>query len=151
MSAADPLLAGAGSRAPRHVPGFYRDLVRESIKERAFAGNIADAYARDLAFARLRTLDRDLGHARDLARARALGLCGARRVVLSVAGLLAAVRLLPAADRARYAEEYRSELWDLARSGAGWLRQLDYAMRQLLRILPMCCVLQSPRRRSPAP
>lgn len=151
MSTDDPLLAGAGDPVPGHVPDFYRDLVREFIKERAFAGNIADGYARDLAFARLQTLDRDLGHARDLARARALGLCGARQVVLSAAGLLAAVRLLPPADRARYAEEYRSELWDLAQSGAGWLRQLGYAMRQLLRILPMCCVLRSPRHRSPAP
>jgi hypothetical protein len=37
----------------------------------------------------------------------------ARRVVA------AAVRLLPPADRARYDEEYRAELWDLAHAGAG--------------------------------
>ena len=72
----------------------------------------------------------------------------ARRVAPRAADLLAAaVRLLPTADRARYAEEYRSELWDLAQSGAGRLRQLWYALRQLRRVLPMSAELRSPRRR----
>jgi hypothetical protein len=79
-------------------------------------------------------------------------LAEAKGVVPSAAGLLtAAARLLPAADRARYAEEYRSELCDLAQSGDGRLRQFLYALRQLLRVLPMGFALRSPRRRSAAP
>jgi hypothetical protein len=42
-------------------------------------------------------------------------------------------RLLPAADRARYAEEFRSELWDLAEIGAGRCQQVLYAASQLTR------------------
>jgi len=94
--------------------------------------------------------DRALAHARALAYARARGLREAG-VLPSAAGLLAAAaRLLPAADRARYGEEYRSELWDLARSGAGRLRQLGYALRQLRRALPAAVALRSPRRGSAA-
>jgi hypothetical protein len=67
-------------------------------------------------------------------------------------GLVAATaRLLPVADRERYAEEFRSELWDLAQAGAGRLRQLGYAFRQLLRAIPMSLTLRSPRRRSAVP
>jgi hypothetical protein len=66
------------------------------------------------------------------------------------AGLLTAARLLPAADRARYVEEYQAELWVMAWSGAGRLRRLRYALRQLLRILPLGVALRSPRRRNAA-
>jgi CarD family transcriptional regulator len=56
----------------------------------------------------------------------------ARRVARPAAGLLAvAARLLPAAERTRYAQEYLSELGELALSGSGRLRQLGYALRQL--------------------
>jgi hypothetical protein len=72
--------------------------------------------------------------------------------VSSGAGLLAvAVRLLPAADRAQYAQEYLCELWELAQSGVGRRGQLRYALRQLLRVLPMGFALRSPRRRSAVP
>jgi hypothetical protein len=48
-----------------------------------------------------------------------------KRVAPSAVSLLAAAsRLLPATARVRFAEEYRSELWDLAESGAGSTRQL---------------------------
>jgi hypothetical protein len=71
--------------------------------------------------------------------------------VPSATGLMAAaVRLLPAADRGRYAAEYLSELWDLAQFGAGRLGQLRYAFRQLVRALPMRLALRAPRRRSAA-
>ncbi len=80
------------------------------------------------------------------------GQRGARRVSPSAAGLLAAaVRLLPAADRGRYAEEYRSELWDLAQAGAGRIGQLRYALCQLRSALSVSAALRSPRRRSVAP
>jgi hypothetical protein len=77
-----------------------------------------------------------------------------RRLVVVLSALAAsglvgtAAFLLPAVDRPRYAEEYRSELWDLAKSGAGQLRQLRYALRQLLNALPMRFTLRSLRRRS---
>jgi len=58
---------------------------------------------------------------------------------------------LPAADCRRWAEEYRSELYDLASSGAGGLRQLWYALRLLRRTVSMSFALRSPRRRSAAP
>jgi len=77
---------------------------------------------------------------------------GVRRVVPSAAGLLAvAVRPLPVADRTRYAEEYRSELWELTQSGAGRWRQLRYALRQLRSSLSVGFALRSPRRRGAAP
>ena len=58
--------------------------------------------------------------------------------------------LLPIADRARYSEEYRSELWDLAQAGAGRIRQLLYALRQIRNALPTSSALRSPRRKSSA-
>lgn len=76
----------------------------------------------------------------------------ARRVAPSAARLvLGAARLLPAADRARYAEEYHSELSDLARDGAGRLGQLGYALRQLRSAPRTGLALRSPRRRGAAP
>lgn len=76
----------------------------------------------------------------------------AKRVVRSAAGLLAAAaRMLPAAERARYADEYRSELWELAKAGDGRIGQLRYALRQL-RLSPSTgFALRSPRRRSTSP
>lgn len=75
-----------------------------------------------------------------------------KRVARSAVRLLtAAACLLPAAGRARYAEEYRSELWELAQSGAGRLRQLRYALRQLFNVRRMGFALRSPRRRGAAP
>lgn len=80
------------------------------------------------------------------------GRHGTSRIVPSAARLLSyAACFLPAADRARYAQEYRSELWELAQSGVGRRGQLMYALRQLLRVLPMGFALRSPQRRSAAP
>jgi hypothetical protein len=63
----------------------------------------------------------------------------------------AAVRLLPLVDRPRYAEEYLSELRELAHSGGGRLRQLPYAFRQFVHVIPMNSALHSPRRRGAVP
>jgi hypothetical protein len=77
---------------------------------------------------------------------------GRRQVMPSAKRLLdAAARVLPAADRARYADEYRSELWGLAHAGAACLRQLRYALRQLYRAPSMGFTLRSPHRRSATP
>ena len=72
---------------------------------------------------------------------------------VSPAGYLVttAARLLPAAYQARYVEEYQSELWDLAKAGAGRIAQLRYALCQLCCSLPMGLTLRSPRRRGAAP
>lgn len=83
---------------------------------------------------------------------RAQGRRKAKRAAPSAAGLLTvAARLLPVADRARYAEEYLSELWDLAQCGVGRLRQLQYALRQLRSALLVSFALRSPRRRGAVP
>jgi hypothetical protein len=77
---------------------------------------------------------------------------GRGRVVPAAARLLAAaVCPLPDGDRARYAEEYRAELWDLVQAGAGRVRQLRYALRQVRNALPTGFALRSLRRRSAAP
>ena len=76
----------------------------------------------------------------------------AKRVAPMAADMLAgAARLLPAADRARYAEEYQAELWHLATSGANRQQQLRYALRQFRGALWMRLALQSSQRRSAAP
>ena len=108
--------------------------------------------------ARIRDATWGLGLAHDMSRAQdgvrdLAGIRAAARIQRGfslvppwAAGLLAAARLLPAADRARYLEEYQAELWVLAWSGAGRLRRLRYVLRQLLRILPLGVALRSPRR-----
>jgi DNA-binding NarL/FixJ family response regulator len=59
----------------------------------------------------------------------------------------AATRLLPAAERARYGEEYRSELWELAATGAGRRQQIRCAMSQLRCAVPLRFAVLAPRRR----
>lgn len=77
---------------------------------------------------------------------------GAVRIERLAADLLAAAsRLLPAAERERYFEEYLAELWELAQSGAGRSQQLQYVIRQLRNVFPMSFALRSPRRRSAVP
>lgn len=63
------------------------------------------------------------------------------------AGKLAGIvpRLLPAPDRARYAEEFRSELWELAHAGASWRGQLSYALRLITRAGNLRLTLRDPR------
>ncbi len=79
--------------------------------------------ARDLAY----HLVKVLGQAAELARGRTAGDRGQRgpgRVAPWAGRLLAAAaRLLPAADRARYGEEYRSELWEIAHARQSRRRQ----------------------------
>jgi hypothetical protein len=78
---------------------------------------------------------------------RSRGIAAHVHPALPARGLLATAGiLLPRADRARYMQEYRSELWDLAQTGEGRLRQLLYALRQLRSTIPMGLALRSPRR-----
>ena len=60
---------------------------------------------------------------------------GDNHAAASAGRLLAvAVRLLPAGDRGRYAEEYSSELWEIAFAGASRRLQFLYATRQFIRV-----------------
>jgi hypothetical protein len=59
----------------------------------------------------------------------------------------AAARLLPAPYRARYGEEYRSELWELAAAGGGRSQQIRYALHQVSRVVSLRFELRTPRRR----
>ena len=86
------------------------------------------------------------------ARAAAQGQHRVGRVAPSAARLLAVVAgLLPADDRDRYAEEYRSELWEIAHAGQPRRRQLHYAFRQVVSFPRLCAELRVPRRRGAAP
>jgi hypothetical protein len=128
--------ASSASEAVNHVPG--RDPVSAVCEALTSARDHADH------------LISDLTHGLDLAEG--IEEREARGVAASAAGLVtAAARLLPAADRTRYRNEYCSELWDLAHAGEGHLRQLRYALHQLRRAVPMGVALRSPRRRGAAP
>ncbi len=118
---------------------LLRDLARPVALAQALSHDLDLAHDRD----RARALARDLGRARDRTRAIARDLnhaCARARDRADLAALrddktlhgrpavhvtvpagrlvAAATRLLPAADQARFGEEYRSELWELAAAGA---------------------------------
>jgi hypothetical protein len=152
--------------APRTFPGGgARGLARDLTEARNAATDLARALADGSALARGRAtaLAEDLSH--DLKRARVIvGLAPqpdgdkalqgrpavhvAAPAVRLVAG---AARLLPAADRPRYREEYHNELWEMAATGAGRRQQLAYAIRQVLRIMPLRFAVLTPRRRGARP
>ena len=111
---------------------------------------LAVAYASTDALVRLAFTSGSALWSRDGAKDREQA--GAGPVTPSASRLVgAAARLLPAPDRARYAEEYRSELWETAQAGAGRWRQLQYAVRQLTHALLLHSALRVPRRKSTAP
>ena len=74
-----------------------------------------------------------------------------RRSVTARRLLMVASRILPPADRARYGEEFRSELADITRAGGGRRIQLAYAVRQVMHAGHTRTVLRAPRRRSAVP
>jgi hypothetical protein len=59
--------------------------------------------------------------------------------------------VLPAAHRSRYIDEYRSELWELARNGQSRQKQLAYACHQLMRCLTLRSELTVPLKGSAEP
>jgi hypothetical protein len=90
--------------------------------------------------------------AREAAREVGDAVPGEVRVARPASRLAAvAARLLPAADRSRYAEEYWSELWDLAAAGAARRLQVRHALWLAVRALEMRGALREPRRRNAAP
>jgi hypothetical protein len=76
----------------------------------------------------------------------------AGRVSPSAGRLVAvAARMLPEADRADYAEEFRGELRDLAQAGASLAGQVAYAARQLRSAPKLRVALRVAARRRAAP
>jgi hypothetical protein len=137
-------------------------LATSCVRAEAFARKLELAGVFGLDLKRGRELIKALGQARELAvglmdeGAWPTGKSGtracSRRVTPSARRLVAvAARLLPAADRARYGEEYHSELWDLAAAGAGRRQQIGYAARQLYSAVPVHFAILSPRRRKASP
>jgi hypothetical protein len=162
-----------------YIPDWISDRAAKLASDLARDRDLAPAYrlARDLATAAARDLadfedlgrgrlrlrrfsrDRTAALARRLASeldraeaARGQGGAQGRGVAPSASRLLAsAARWLPAADRTRYAEEYRSELWEIARAGAGRRTQLAYAVRQVMSAWRLRIELRAPQRRRAAP
>lgn len=65
--------------------------------------------------------------------------------------LTVAAHVLPAAERSRYAEEFRAELGDIVCEGKVRSRQLGYAARQLIAAWRLRKELRAPRRRKTVP
>jgi hypothetical protein len=77
---------------------------------------------------------------------------GSRRVAPSATHLLAiAVNFLPAGHRERYAEEFMSELWELAHAGEARRHQIYYALTQLVSVWPLRAELRISRQRQVVP
>lgn len=151
-----------------HASAVAADLFAAGL----FAGDLdcacrgARAVAADLDYALERTtygvvddldcvLERAIEHALDVEHSRARlpsGRHPAIRVAPSARRLVvAATRLLPAADRARYAEEYATELWEIAYAGAGRRQQIRYALRQFTCAPHLRSALRSPRQKRATP
>jgi hypothetical protein len=129
-----------------------RDRADDLNLDRVGARAIDRALADDLNHARalVRTVDQVANPGRSdrgvLPGASSPGHARARRVALPARRLVAAAAgLVPAGERARYGEEYRSELHDLAASGAGRCRQLGYALRLLAGTLRLRRAVLAPR------
>jgi hypothetical protein len=144
--------------------GRARTLVSSLDRDRTLATDILLAFDRggDLDRDRLRALTRALG--RELDRARVVTGFGvrhrygdlqerpvARAATLAVRIATVATRLLPAVDRARYDEEYHSELWELAAAGKPRGQQIRCALRQFRCAVPLRFVVLAPRRRKASP
>jgi len=97
-------------------------------------------------------LDGDIDHARVLARAFQVLDDPVLHVAPSAGRLVAAAaRLLPVGEQDRYAEEFRSELWEIARAGGRRPTQLAYATRQVIAAWRLRAELRVPQRRGAAP
>ena len=112
--------------------------------------------ARDLATNLLRAQDQAVepgGEDRGVpSDARSRERARTRRVAPSACRLVAvAAWLLPAGERVRYGEEYRSELHDLVGAGAGRRKQLGHAVRLVVRSVPLRLAVLAPRREKASP
>lgn len=150
------------------VLDFARDLaqVTEMNLSYASAGEILCARARELVLHLEGDLDRDLDPDLAFAYDRAQELLGVLQAATAsinavtpargpgaLAGrlLAAAAWLVPTRNRARYAEEFRSELAEVAQAGGGRFAQLAYALRVAASSVRLRVALASPRREGAAP
>jgi hypothetical protein len=123
----------SSARVLEHDLDLARDLDLEHDLEHAHATTVDLATA--LAFARAEAVDpggagvpvRVSGQARRLAHA--------------------AARLLPAAERSRYAEEYAGELWGIAEAGGRRRSQVSHALSMIRGALMLRFELGRPQRR----
>jgi hypothetical protein len=145
-------LARALARAPAEMGPYANALDDELFALFGVAADFHNALRViqpcSLAWALGRRLDRKLLRAQRRARTLYDGLELLYLGVRPSAGRIssAAARLLPEPDRARYREEYLSELWDVAHAGASFWQQARYALRQLAGALRMRDALLRPRR-----
>lgn len=157
--------ASVRADAASHARELASALGRAASHARELAS--AHDHARGHAVVRVRDLDRDLP--RDLARdlARYHGLAGSLAVYLafhsvtlevkervarsakSMPGRVVAmaVRMLPASERVRYREEFRSELLDPQFLMLPRRKRLGYALRVLVRTPALRWVLREPSHR----
>jgi len=131
--------ANAQARALAHAHGIasgLADAFDTDARVGGLAGRLSSDLARDLKgnydIAHDPTLD--LGAIDESAR----GTDRTRYEVLVVATaerLAAAARMLPVWERSRYAEEFRSKLWEMAHVGGRRRTQLAHAARQVISAL----------------
>jgi hypothetical protein len=111
----------------------------------------AVCYTLDIARRHTYTLDQCLSAATGSARDGQGQRSAVRMAPLAGRLLAVAAGLLPAGDRARYAEEFLSELTEMAQAGARRRQQLVYAARVALSARRLRADLRAPRRRGAAP
>lgn len=143
-------VASGGGRYPRRVLAGGRDrdralvrahdLVNDLVRDSFLVGDLTRKLSEAYALLRLNDGTKNPISYRVI------------RVAPSADRLLEGVALLlPPADRARYSEEYHSELWEIARTRAGRRQQLQYAARQLSRAGHLRIAVRAPRRRKVTP
>lgn len=136
------------ARILEHDLGFDRARALDRARDRATAR--ADWLVRGLQRAHEKALD--LHKVSRTVETAPVQQHPAVSVALSAHRLLvAAAWLLPPADRARYAEEYRSELWEIACLNARRREQIIYALRQVTRAAPLRGAVLAPRKRRVSP
>jgi hypothetical protein len=105
----------------------------------------------DVVISRASTLARDLRRGHEFTAAESSQGEEKRAAPLAKQLLKAAPILLPASTRTRYAEEFQSELTELAIAGAGKFRQLTHVTRVIISISRLRADLHAPKRRGAAP
>lgn len=133
-----------------HRLKLARARARDLHSALATAKPVRPGIAEPLEFARThaRDLDRVLARAQTLVHELEIG----SRPSMPLARRLLAVAawLLPAAEQARYAEEFRYELWEIAHVGGHRSAQLAYAARQVTAARRLRAELRVPRQRGAA-
>jgi hypothetical protein len=151
-----PILFRISESARDLDPALFRGRERARLFAPAIASHLASdmADARGCAFHLEQLLELVVEHLEQI-NGPSRATYGVQRSAVRIAPsanrlLTAAARLLPADGRARYAEEYATELWEIAETGAGRRQQIHYALRQLIRAAPLRSSVRAPRRKHAA-